>query len=91
MTFRMIAAGASLLALAAPAAADEGMWLPSQMAEVAAKMKEAGAQVPPEQLADLTKAPNCPLALSLNTLVSGFTYIAKDKGTADLVVRALSA
>ncbi len=57
MTFRMFAAGASLLALAAPAAADEGMWLPSQMAEVAAKMKEAGAQVPPEQLADLTKAP----------------------------------
>ena len=57
MTFRMFAAGASLLALAAPAAADEGMWLPSQMGEVAAKMKEAGAQVPPEQLADLTKAP----------------------------------
>ena len=27
------------------------------MGEVAAKMKEAGAQVPPEQLADLTKAP----------------------------------
>lgn len=57
MTFRMIAAGVSVLALAAPAAADEGMWLPSQMAEVAAQMKEAGAQVPPEQLADLTKAP----------------------------------
>lgn len=47
MTFRFIAAGASLLALAAPALADEGMWLPSQMGEVAAKMKEAGAQVPP--------------------------------------------
>ena len=57
MTFRMIAAGTSLLALAAPVAADEGMWLPSQMAEVAAQMKAAGAQVPPEQLADLTKAP----------------------------------
>jgi len=57
MTFRLFAAGASLLALAAPAVADEGMWLPSQMAEIAAKMKEAGAQVPPEQLADLTKAP----------------------------------
>ena len=45
------------LTLSAPAAADEGMWLPSQMAEVAAQMKAAGAQVPPEQLADLTKAP----------------------------------
>jgi hypothetical protein len=40
---------------------------------------------------DLTKAPTCPLAMCLNTLVSGYTYIAKDKGTADLVVRALSA
>ena len=57
MTFRKFAATVSLLALAAPAAADEGMWLPSQMAEVAAQMKAAGAEVPPEQLADLTKAP----------------------------------
>ena len=57
MKFRLFAAGASLLAVSAPALADEGMWLPSQMAEVAAKMKEAGAQVPPEQLADLSKAP----------------------------------
>ncbi len=43
MTLRMFAASASLLAIAAPAVADEGMWLPSQMAEVAPKMKEAGA------------------------------------------------
>lgn len=61
MTFRTLAVAASSLAiglaLSTPAAADEGMWLPSQMAEVAAQMKAAGAQVPPEQLADLTKAP----------------------------------
>lgn len=61
MTFRTLAAAASTmaigLALATPAFADEGMWLPSQMAEVAGQMKAAGAQVPPEQLADLSKAP----------------------------------
>lgn len=61
MTFRTLAVAASSLAiglaLSTPAAADEGMWLPSQMAEVAAQMKAAGAQVPPEELADLTKAP----------------------------------
>ena len=42
---------------ATPTLAEEGMWMPSQMAEIAAQMKAAGAQVPPEQLADLTKAP----------------------------------
>jgi hypothetical protein len=61
MNRRTLALATSALAVtfavAAPAAADEGMWLPSQMAEVAAQMKAAGAQVPPEQLADLTKAP----------------------------------
>ncbi len=45
------------LSLSTPAVAEEGMWMPSQMSEIAAQMKAAGAQVPPEQLADLTKAP----------------------------------
>jgi len=39
---------------------------------------------------DLEEAPMCPLAMSLSTLVSGFTYIVKDKAIADLAVRALA-
>ena len=42
--------------------------------------------IQPKKLDD---APMCPLSLCLNTLVSGFTYITKDKKIADLVVRAL--
>lgn len=61
MTTHHFKLAASALALsicaATPAQAEEGMWMPSQMAEIAAQMKAAGAQVPPEQLADLTKAP----------------------------------
>jgi hypothetical protein len=50
-------AAALALALSTTAHAEEGMWMPSQMSEIAAQMKAAGAQVPPEQLADLSKAP----------------------------------
>ena len=40
---------------------------------------------------DLEKAPTfCPLAAGLGMLVSGYTYIARNKSTADLVVRYLS-
>jgi len=31
-----------------------------------------------------------PLSLAFGTMVSGYTYVAKDRGTAELVVRALS-
>ena len=43
--------------LAAPAAADEGMWLPSQTPEIAAQLKAAGLVIPAADLADLSKAP----------------------------------
>jgi hypothetical protein len=58
MNIRKFAATSTVaIGFVTPALADEGMWLPSQMPEVAAQMKAAGAEVPPEQLADLTKAP----------------------------------
>lgn len=47
---------AGLLA-AAPAAADEGMWLPSQAPEIAAQMKKAGLKLDPNALANLSAAP----------------------------------
>ena len=45
------------LSAAAPAAADEGMWLPAQAPEIAAQMKKAGLKLDPNALADLSKAP----------------------------------
>ena len=47
----------SALALASTAAADEGMWLPSQAGEIAAQMKAAGAKLDPAALANLQAAP----------------------------------
>lgn len=43
--------------LAAPAAADEGMWLPRQTPGLAAMLKSKGMQIDPATLADLQKAP----------------------------------
>ena len=45
------------LALAASARADEGMWMPSQMPELAAQLQKAGFKGDPASLADLTQAP----------------------------------
>jgi hypothetical protein len=39
------------------AAADEGMWMPSQLPEIAAQLEAAGFEGRPEELADLTRAP----------------------------------
>ena len=50
----------SLVALsfhALPASAEEGMWLPTQLAARAEQMKSLGLELPAEQLADLSKAP----------------------------------
>jgi hypothetical protein len=43
--------------LAAPAAADEGMWLPRQTPGLAAMLKAKGMQIDPATLANLQKAP----------------------------------
>lgn len=45
------------LSLAAPAHAGEGMWVPQQLPEIAGPLKQAGLQLAPEQLADLTGDP----------------------------------
>lgn len=46
-----------LIAVAAPALADEGMWLPRQTPEIAEALKQAGLEIPAADLADLKKAP----------------------------------
>ncbi|MFN9541662.1 MAG: S46 family peptidase, partial [Alphaproteobacteria bacterium] len=45
------------LVAAAPAAADEGMWLPSQAPEIAAQMKKSGLKLDPAALSNLSAAP----------------------------------
>ena len=41
----------------APASADEGMWLPSQLPQIASQLKVAGFEGNPSDLADLTRPP----------------------------------
>ena len=48
---------AAVAAACAPARADEGMWLPSQLPSIAAQLKAAGYRGDPAALADLSKAP----------------------------------
>lgn len=43
--------------VAGAACADEGMWMPSQLPEIAAQLKAAGFQGDPSDLAELTKPP----------------------------------
>ncbi|WP_305806282.1 S46 family peptidase [Stenotrophomonas sp. YIM B06876] len=45
------------LALAASAHADEGMWMPTQLPELARTLKQAGFKGDPKQLADVTAKP----------------------------------
>jgi len=55
--------GASALLLAAPVLAEEGMWLPGQTPALGDKLKEAGLELSPADLGNLTVAP-------LNAIVS---------------------
>ena len=48
---------AAALALSFSAHAREGMWVPQQLPEIAGPLKEAGLELPPEQLANLTGDP----------------------------------
>ncbi len=53
-----VAAGAVSAGIGAgQARADEGMWMPAQLPDIAAQLKEAGFKGDPEDLADLTRAP----------------------------------
>lgn len=55
---RLVAALAAALATLAPAAwADEGMWVPQQLPEIAGALKKAGLKLDPKQLSDLTGDP----------------------------------
>ena len=50
----------SLIALAlfsSMAAADEGMWMPQQLPEIADKLKAAGLRLDPSELTQLTEFP----------------------------------
>ncbi|WP_115718580.1 S46 family peptidase [Gallaecimonas mangrovi] len=47
----------SLALLSASAFAHEGMWMPSQLPQMADTLKKAGLEIPATDLADLTKAP----------------------------------
>ena len=53
---RSLAVFAAVL-LAQPLAAGEGMWVPQQLPEIADALREAGLELPPEQLADLSGDP----------------------------------
>lgn len=57
MKLLRIASGISVLALATPAVAQEGMWMPSQTVSIADQMGEAGLELDPRTLGDLNRAP----------------------------------
>ena len=55
----MLATGIAVatMGLSLAAAADEGMWVPQQLPEIAGPLKQAGLKLDPKQLADLTGDP----------------------------------
>ena len=55
MRRRLLALSLSLLATTAQA--DEGMWMPSQLPDIAKQMKAAGFKGDPRDLAELAKPP----------------------------------
>lgn len=57
MKMRLSAAGCALLLLAAALPADEGMWMPSQIPDLAPELRAAGMALDPAKLADLTGDP----------------------------------
>jgi hypothetical protein len=55
---RLKTMGMAIAMLLAPAAqADEGMWMPSQLPDIAEQLRKAGFRGKPAELADLTRAP----------------------------------
>ncbi len=55
--FRAVLVLAAVLAVAAPIVADEGMWMPQQVPDLAARLKDLGFQGDPAAFADLTGQP----------------------------------
>ena len=54
---KLLLPAAVAMGWSAPASADEGMWLPSQLPRIATQLKAAGFQGDPADLADLTRPP----------------------------------
>lgn len=57
MRLSVLAVALCLATVASNAHAGEGMWVPQQLPEIAGPLAEAGLELPPEQLADLTGDP----------------------------------
>jgi len=57
MTMRLPVAGACLWLFAGALLADEGMWMPRQIPDLAPELKAAGMTLDPAKLADLTGDP----------------------------------
>ena len=57
MRRRLLPLSLSMLLTSAAAQADEGMWMPSQLPEIAKQMKAAGFEGDPRALSELAKAP----------------------------------
>ena len=55
--FRFLVLAAALVAVALPLAADEGMWMPQQIPDLAQKLKAMGFEGDPAAFADLTGQP----------------------------------
>ncbi len=53
----LISVGVAAVVAAAPAHAEEGMWLPSQAPVIGEKLQQAGLSIDPARLADLSAAP----------------------------------
>ncbi len=56
-TLLAVALATATAGLATVAHADEGMWVPQQLPEIAGRLKKAGLKLDPKQLADLTGDP----------------------------------
>src|SRR3546814_8820190 len=54
---RLLPAALMVAVLSTAASADEGMWQPKQMAEIAAQLKARGLQMAPEDLSNLAAKP----------------------------------
>ena len=57
MRYSILTAAIALAGITGSAVAGEGMWVPQQLPQIAGPLKQAGLELPPEQLADLTGDP----------------------------------
>jgi len=57
MRIRLLVAAVAATVFTAPAHADEGMWQPSQMPQLAAQLKARGLQMDPAALSNLAGKP----------------------------------